>query len=43
MNDDFPAFQRLGSFRRRAFRFFHNSDAPLRLESVEVEYQEGAT
>jgi len=43
MNDDYPAFQRLGFFRRRAFRFFHNSNAPLRLESVEVEYQEGAT
>lgn len=43
MNDDFPAFQRLGSFRRRAFRFFHNSNKPLRLESAEVEYTEGAT
>lgn len=43
MNDDFPAFQRLGSFRRRAFKFKHVLDKPLRLESVEVEFTEGAT
>lgn len=43
MNDDFPAFQRLGAFRRRAFRFYHTNNMPLRLESVEVVYTEGAT
>lgn len=42
MNDDFPAFQRLGAYRRRAFRFYHTNDMPLRLESVEVVYTEGA-
>lgn len=41
LNDDFPAFQRLGQFRRRAFRFVHALDMPLRLESVEVVYTEG--
>lgn len=43
MNDDFPAFQRLGVFRRRAFKFVHTADNALRLESVEVEFTEGAT
>jgi hypothetical protein len=43
MNDDYPAFHRLGSFRRRAFKFTHALNAPLRLESVEVEFNEGAT
>jgi len=43
MNDDYPAFQRLGSFRRRAFRFYHTENRPLRLESVEVEFTEGET
>jgi len=42
MNDDFPAFQRLGAFRRRAFKFEHTANSPLRLESVEVVYTEGA-
>lgn len=43
LTDDFPAFQRLGVFRRRAFKITHNSDNPLRLESLEVEYTEGDT
>ena len=41
LTDDWPAFQRLGSFRRRAFRVRHSSNNPLRLESLEVEYTEG--
>jgi hypothetical protein len=41
MTDDYPAFQRLGSFRRRAFRIKHSLNYPLRLESLEVEYKEG--
>jgi len=43
LTDDFPAFQRLGVFRRRAFKITHNTDNPLRLESLEVEYTEGDT
>ncbi len=43
LTDDFPAFQRLGVFRRRAFKITHNSNNPLRLESLEVEYTEGDT
>ena len=42
LTDDYPAFQRLGAFRRRAFRLLHASDNPLRLESIEVEYTEGS-
>jgi len=41
--DDYPAFQRLGQFRRRAFRFKHKLNKPLRLESLEVVYTEGDT
>ena len=41
LTDDFPAFHRMGSFRRRAFRIKHSSDNPLRLESLEVVYTEG--
>lgn len=43
LSDDFPAFQRLGAFRRRAFKIKHSSDNPLRLESLEVTYTEGDT
>lgn len=43
LTDDFPAFQRLGVFRRRAFKITHNLNQPLRLESLEVEYNEGST
>jgi len=43
LTDDFPAFQRLGAFRRRAFRITHSSDNPLRVESLEVEYTKGNT
>jgi len=41
LNDDFPNFARLGSFRRRAFNIKHATDAALRLESIEVSYYEG--
>jgi hypothetical protein len=41
LSDDYPAFHRLGVFRRRAFKLSHSSNAPLRLESLEVEYVEG--
>jgi len=43
LTDDFPAFHRLGSFRRRAFKFTHTANQPLRLESVEVTFTEGNT
>lgn len=43
MADTYPAFQRLGAFRRRAFRFTHASNNPLRLESLEVVYNEGSS
>lgn len=42
MADTYPAFQRLGQFRRRAFRFTHSSNNPLRLESLECVYTEGS-
>lgn len=41
LNDDFPNFARLGSFRRRAFNIKHSTDYPLRLESMEVSFYEG--
>jgi len=43
LTDDFPAFQRLGSFRRRAWRITHDLPLPLRLESLEVIYEEGTS
>lgn len=41
LSDSFPAFHRLGAFRRRAFKLKHSSNNPLRLESLECEYTEG--
>lgn len=41
LTDDYPAFQRLGSSRRRAFRIQNSQNTPLRLESIEVDYAEG--
>lgn len=43
LSDGYPAFQRLGSFRRRAWKIRHASNMPLRLESLEVVYDEGTT
>lgn len=43
LTDDFPAFQRLGQYRRRAFKITHTLDQPLRLESLECVYTEGNT
>jgi hypothetical protein len=43
LSDDFPAFQRMGVFRRRAFKLIHDTNNPLRVESLEVEYTEGDT
>lgn len=43
LTDDFPAFQRGGSFRRRAFKIKHALNYPLRLESLEVLYKEGTS
>ena len=43
MTDDFPAFHRLGSFRRRAFKIKHSANYPLRLESLECVYTEGVS
>jgi len=43
LNDDYPAYQRLGSFRRRAWKLKHALNLPLRLESLELVYDEGST
>lgn len=43
LTDDFPTFSRLGSFRRRAWKIEHDLDKPLRLESLEVVYEEGTS
>lgn len=43
LSDSFPAFHRLGTFRRRAFKLTHSSNNPLRLESLECVYTEGST
>jgi hypothetical protein len=43
LTDDFPAFLRLGSFRRRAFNLTHSLNYPLRIESIEVEYSLGVS
>lgn len=41
LTDDFPSHPRLGSFRRRAFQISHTEDYPLRLEALEITYDEG--
>ena len=41
LTDDFPNFARLGCFRRRAFRIEHAINYPLRMESLEITFQEG--
>ena len=41
MSDSYPAFQRLGQFRRRAWKLKHTANQPLRLESLELIYEEG--
>ena len=41
LTDDFPAFHRLGSFRRRAFKLTHATNNPFRVESLECVYNEG--
>ena len=43
LSDDYPAFQRLGSFRRRAWKLKHTANQPLRLESLELVYDEGTS
>lgn len=43
LTDDFPAFHRLGSFRRRAFKIKHSADQPLRVESLECVYTDGSS
>ena len=43
LSDGFPAFQRMGAFRRRAFKLHHTSNTALRLESLEVVFTEGMT
>ena len=43
LSDTFPAFHRLGSFRRRAFKLTHSSNNPLRLESLEAVYTVGSS
>jgi len=43
LSDDYPAFQRLGSMRRRAFKITHAADQPLRLESLDVTYTKGSS
>lgn len=41
ISDGFPTKARLGAWRRRAWRLVHTQNAPLRLESLEVIYEEG--
>lgn len=41
LTDDYPAFHRLGAFRRRAFKLLHSSNNPFRVESLECVYTEG--
>jgi hypothetical protein len=41
LDSDFPAFQRMGCSRRRAFRLVNAQDIPLRLECIEVDYSLG--
>ena len=43
LSDEFPAWHRLGAFRRRAFKLTHSSNNPLRLESLEVVYTKGVS
>jgi len=43
LTDDYPNLQRLGSFRRRAFKITHSLNQPLRLESLELSYKEGVS
>lgn len=41
LHDSFPAFHRLGQFRRRAFNIKHIDNAPLRLEALECTFTTG--
>ena len=41
LNQDIPCVYRLGSFRRRAFKFTHTDNAPLRVQDVEVDINKG--
>jgi len=41
ITDGFPNFARLGAFRRRAFDLTHIDNMPLRLEALELVYDEG--
>lgn len=41
LNDGYPSFARLGAFRRRAFNVIHEDNMPLRLESLEMIFDEG--
>ncbi len=41
LSDTYPAFHRLGNFRRRAFKLTHSANMPLRLESLDVTYVKG--
>lgn len=43
LNDDFPAWHRLGSFRRRAFKITQTLPYDLRLESLECVYTDGSS
>ena len=43
LDDSYPAFHRMGAFRRRAFKLQDSLNLPFRVESLEVEYTEGAT
>lgn len=43
LTDDYPAFARCGSFRRRSFKIKHALNYPLRLESLELVYREGTS
>jgi hypothetical protein len=41
LTSEWPSHPRLGAFRRRAFSIDHTQNMPLRLEALEITYEEG--
>lgn len=42
LNQEFPAFQRLGRFRKRAFHLSYTDNLPMRLHHLEVDFNIGS-
>jgi hypothetical protein len=41
LNQDLPSVKQMGSFRQRVFKFTFTENAPMRIQSVEVNINKG--